>query len=89
MILGVCETLRSNSLLCYLKKSKIVLMFLLFQTSSCVYLDGYCKVSFSMSAEPGEMSKKKNPLVFLDVSIDGDPVERITIEVISLPILFF
>jgi len=29
----------------------------------------------------GEMSKKKNPLVFLDVSIDGDPAERIFIEV--------
>jgi peptidyl-prolyl isomerase G (cyclophilin G) len=27
------------------------------------------------------MSKKKNPLVFLDVSIDGDPAERIFIEV--------
>lgn len=29
----------------------------------------------------GDMSAKKNPLVFLDVSIDGDPVERIVIEV--------
>lgn len=27
------------------------------------------------------MSKKRNPLVFLDVSIDGDPSERIVIEV--------
>lgn len=27
------------------------------------------------------MSEKKNPLVFLDVSIDGDPVEKIVIEV--------
>lgn len=29
------------------------------------------------------MTKKKNPLVFLDVSIDGDPVEKIVIEVID------
>lgn len=27
------------------------------------------------------MNKKKNPLVFLDMSIDGDPAERIFIEV--------
>lgn len=27
------------------------------------------------------MSKKKNPHVFLDVSIDGEPVQRIIIEV--------
>ncbi|XWS46890.1 hypothetical protein CRYUN_Cryun14cG0106800 [Craigia yunnanensis] len=29
------------------------------------------------------MSKKKNPLVFLDVSIGGDPVERIVIELFA------
>uniref|UniRef100_A0A5B6ZTE2 peptidylprolyl isomerase n=1 Tax=Davidia involucrata TaxID=16924 RepID=A0A5B6ZTE2_DAVIN len=29
------------------------------------------------------MNKKKNPLVFLDVSIDGDPVERIVIELFA------
>ncbi|KAJ6708977.1 PEPTIDYL-PROLYL CIS-TRANS ISOMERASE CYP63 [Salix koriyanagi] len=29
------------------------------------------------------MSKKKNPLVFLDVSIDGDPAERIFIELFA------
>lgn len=29
------------------------------------------------------MKKKKNPLVFLDVSIDGDPMERITIELFA------
>ncbi|XP_057474588.1 peptidyl-prolyl cis-trans isomerase CYP63-like isoform X2 [Actinidia eriantha] len=29
------------------------------------------------------MSKKKNPLVFLDISIDGDPVERMTIELFA------
>ncbi|KAI9119218.1 hypothetical protein K1719_009893 [Acacia pycnantha] len=29
------------------------------------------------------MSQKKNPLVFLDVSIDGDPVERIVIELFA------
>ncbi|CAK7346510.1 unnamed protein product [Dovyalis caffra] len=29
------------------------------------------------------MSKKKNPLVFLDVSIDGDPTERIIIELFA------
>ena len=28
------------------------------------------------------MAKKKNPLVFLDVSIDGDPFERMIFEVI-------
>jgi hypothetical protein len=27
------------------------------------------------------MAKKKNPLVFMDVSIDGDPVERMVFEV--------
>ncbi|KAE9464027.1 hypothetical protein C3L33_04136, partial [Rhododendron williamsianum] len=31
----------------------------------------------------GEMSKKNNPLVFLDVSIDGNPLERITIELFA------
>ncbi|KAF9686915.1 hypothetical protein SADUNF_Sadunf02G0039500 [Salix dunnii] len=30
------------------------------------------------------MSKKKNPLVFLDVSIDGDPTERIFIELLRM-----
>lgn len=29
----------------------------------------------------GVMRKKKNPRVFLDVSINGDPIERIVIEV--------
>jgi hypothetical protein len=29
------------------------------------------------------MSLEKNPCVFFDVSIDGDPVERIVIEVID------
>ncbi|GAV89564.1 Pro_isomerase domain-containing protein [Cephalotus follicularis] len=29
------------------------------------------------------MSKKKNPVVFLDVSVDGDPVERIVIELFA------
>ncbi|XP_021635364.1 peptidyl-prolyl cis-trans isomerase CYP63 isoform X2 [Hevea brasiliensis] len=29
------------------------------------------------------MNKKKNPLVFFDVSIDGDPVERIAIELFA------
>ncbi|KAL4318965.1 hypothetical protein GQ457_18G004140 [Hibiscus cannabinus] len=29
------------------------------------------------------MTKKKNPLVFLDVSIDGDPVERMVFELFS------
>ncbi|KAL5792850.1 hypothetical protein ACOSP7_001444 [Xanthoceras sorbifolium] len=29
------------------------------------------------------MSKRKNPLVFLDVSIDGDPVEKIIIELFA------
>lgn len=27
------------------------------------------------------MAKEKNPVVFLDVSIDGDPAERMTFEV--------
>lgn len=31
----------------------------------------------------GDMSKKKNPCVFLDVTIDGDPTERIVIEVVK------
>lgn len=53
----------------------------------CILYD-YCQVSFSMSAELGEMSKKNNPLVFLDVSIDGNPLERITIEVIPWPFFF-
>lgn len=29
------------------------------------------------------MAKKKNPLVFMDVSIDGDPAERMVFEVLS------
>lgn len=29
------------------------------------------------------MTKKKNPLVFLDVSIDGDPRERMVFEVLT------
>lgn len=28
------------------------------------------------------MTKKKNPLVFMDVSVDGDPVERMVFEVL-------
>lgn len=31
------------------------------------------------------MSKKKNPMVFLDVSVDRDPVERMVIEVTGNP----
>lgn len=34
------------------------------------------------------MSKKK-PQVFLDVSIDGDPVERMVFEVLSYPLAGF
>lgn len=30
------------------------------------------------------MAKKKNPLVFMDVSIDGDPVERMVFEVLLI-----
>lgn len=33
------------------------------------------------------MSKKKNTLVFLDVSVNGDPLERITIEVNLKPVI--
>ncbi|XP_031257730.1 peptidyl-prolyl cis-trans isomerase CYP63-like [Pistacia vera] len=29
------------------------------------------------------MAKKKNPLVFMDVSIDGDPVERMVFELFA------
>lgn len=29
-----------------------------------------------------EMTKTKNPLVFMDVSIDGDPAERMVFEVL-------
>jgi hypothetical protein len=35
------------------------------------------------------MSEKKNPSVFLDLSIDGDPVERIVIEVTKCHRLLF
>lgn len=28
------------------------------------------------------MTKKKNPLVFMDVSIDGDPIEKMVFEVL-------
>jgi hypothetical protein len=35
------------------------------------------------------MSEKKNPFVFLDLSIDGDPVERIVIEVTKCHRLLF
>jgi len=30
------------------------------------------------------MANKKNPLVFMDVSIDGDPVKRMVFEVLSV-----
>ncbi|KAJ4828600.1 hypothetical protein Tsubulata_004956 [Turnera subulata] len=36
-----------------------------------------------MNSKRKEMSKKKNPLVFLDVSIDGAPSERIVIELFA------
>ncbi|KAK9013472.1 hypothetical protein V6N11_041479 [Hibiscus sabdariffa] len=39
-----------------------------------------CLSSFLLGVE---MSKKKNPLVFLDVSIGGDPVEKIVIELFA------
>lgn len=29
------------------------------------------------------MTKKKNPLVFMDVSVDGDPRERMVFEVFT------
>jgi peptidyl-prolyl isomerase G (cyclophilin G) len=29
-----------------------------------------------------KMAKKKNPLVFMDVSIDGDPAEKMVFEVL-------
>lgn len=32
--------------------------------------------------EDKKMTKKKNPLVFMDVSVDGDPVERMVFEVL-------
>lgn len=35
------------------------------------------------------MAKKKNPLVFMDVSIDGDPVERMVFEVLFVLVLMF
>ncbi|GMH02387.1 hypothetical protein Nepgr_004226 [Nepenthes gracilis] len=35
------------------------------------------------SAVRGNMEKKKNPKVFLDISIDGDPVERVVIELFA------
>lgn len=34
------------------------------------------------------MAKKKNPMVFLDVSIDGDPAERMVFEVLFHIYLF-
>ncbi|KAK4766108.1 hypothetical protein SAY87_007750 [Trapa incisa] len=33
--------------------------------------------------KPGGMARKLNPLVFLDISIDGDPIERIVIELFA------
>ncbi|CAI9774366.1 unnamed protein product [Fraxinus pennsylvanica] len=39
--------------------------------------------SYPYSSYQGNMNKKKNPLVFLDVSINGDPVERIAIELFA------
>ncbi|XP_027931223.1 peptidyl-prolyl cis-trans isomerase cyp5-like isoform X6 [Vigna unguiculata] len=32
---------------------------------------------------PRKMRKKKKPLVFMDVSIDGDPVERMVFKLLS------
>lgn len=29
-----------------------------------------------------KMAKKKNPLAFMDVSVDGDPAERMVFEVV-------
>lgn len=34
------------------------------------------------------MSLEKNPRVFFDVSIDGDPVEKIVIEVVKKSSIF-
>ena len=45
--------------------------------ATCLYIFFFPSTFFMDRA----MSKKKNPHVFLDVSIDGDPVERIVIEV--------
>uniref|UniRef100_F6HBJ1 peptidylprolyl isomerase n=2 Tax=Vitis vinifera TaxID=29760 RepID=F6HBJ1_VITVI len=42
-----------------------------------------CSNASVASVEGREMTKKKNPLVFLDVSIDGDPVEKIVIELFA------
>jgi hypothetical protein len=35
------------------------------------------------------MAKKKNPMVFLNVSIDGDPGERMVFEVLFFLFIFF
>ena len=40
--------------------------------------------SLTDTAKTKNMSKK-NPLVFLDVSIDGDPLERMLFEVYDIP----
>lgn len=34
--------------------------------------------------EQEDMNRKKNPCVFLDVSTDGDPMERVVIEVCKI-----
>lgn len=48
-----------------------------------LYMLNIVSLPFSpASLKQVDMSEKKNPLVFLDVSVDGDPVERIVIEVI-------
>lgn len=47
----------------------------------CMYLD----IRSAVSIWDTGMTLKKNPLVFLDVSIDGNPAEKIVIEVLPEP----
>lgn len=51
--------------------------------SSCMYMlcANLCLACCFLKQR--DMGKKKNPCVFLDVSIDGDPLERIVIEVVK------
>lgn len=51
--------------------------------SVAIYMLNIVSLLFSpASLKQVDMTQKKNPFVFLDVSVDGDPVERIVIEVI-------
>lgn len=49
-----------------------------------IQVNDYAVLEFGNYYKMKAMAKKKNPLVFMDVSIDGDPVERMVFEVLYI-----